>query len=199
MSFSRTGDFFTVRKRRHTLSNPLLSPVAVTLLYDQGKSRGNKYKPTTIGIRMSGPLLDELEWVPHTYIEVMEGTGHNAGKVLLRLADDPIQGYKLSYTSHVAGSIGHDHRLNSSGLYPSCTVKVGIGGVEHHTVELEGARPRGTTVEHRVYNSELLVTMPTWFKPTQESIHRVRRVIEHEGPTATKRKYVRRNQGEARE
>jgi hypothetical protein len=205
MSYTNTGDFHKVNKRRHHTSSRNSFPVAASLIWDASAKarRNNSNRATVIGIRLMGNILEELGWEPLSYIQVYEGTGDNVGKILLTPSNDPTTAYKLSYGTDAGTQIMANGRL-ANGHLPSCALKFGIGGLEFHVIDpnVSDRDRRITTCRYNVFRGELLVTLPAWFQPTKAA---QRRRITHsdtaiddsaqDAQPRVKRAYNKRNSG----
>lgn len=168
MSYTTQGDFHVIVKGRHSSGGDVTAaPYAASLVIDRNEPSTGKPSYRVI-IRLTGAAMDELAWKPGDYITPLEGTGKSAGKLLLVTADKPERGYKLSPNSEARGRKNPILQTPRAGSdTPSCIIAIGAGGIRHHTLPTE--RFTQQPVEGRAFNGELLLTMPSWFEPKEDS------------------------------
>lgn len=161
-SYLNTNEFVLVRKGISGLTGGLRAstPVAVSLQLGRDSDIPNHL---AVNIRLTGEILDELGWPANAYVQLHEGTGTSAGKVLLvRVEDGRDNGYLLSYSSGIKGA----DVLLKRGVRPHCSLKIMASRFTQHTVGMVPDKDRkSTAAKHRAFNGELLVEMPSWFAP----------------------------------
>jgi hypothetical protein len=167
MSYTNTGDFVRVIKGGHRGGGFGRSAEPVTIAYNMDTShKTDSRNYFRITVRLLGSLIDELGWKPGEYVDVHEGTGASAGKLLLVPAERPDTGYKLSVSYN--GPPHEAARRRSAGVTPHIYIGIGTGGMRHHSTPTD-ASIMAVPVKYRPFNNELLIDMPSWFKPLAAS------------------------------
>lgn len=151
MSFTNSGDFVLIPKGSVGLKYTT-DPVTVSLTADYG-NREREQVHYRIALRIKAAVLDELAWKIGDYVAVHEGKGPSAGKVLLVPTNDVTIGFKLSSTN------GGKPGTETGHAYTAFNARV----LSLHAIPNESQRAQ--RVKYRAFNAELLVDMPSWFKP----------------------------------
>lgn len=163
MSMTRNGDFVLIRK---PLAGVKHMKPGVTVGLSTDADADSKRNHHRISIRVSSEVMDELAWLVGEYVLLHEGTGPSTGKLLLvNGADDPRVGYKISAAAarqEKGARKKDDPTKRADGSTMPGFIGVGCVALQYHTHPNHSVG--STPVKYRVFNGELLIDMPQWFK-----------------------------------
>jgi hypothetical protein len=165
MSMTKNSDFVLIRKPIAGVKN-MKDAVTVGLSTDMKGHREGYTAYNRINIRLAGDVMDELGWSIGEHVAVHEGTGPSTGKLLLTLTDAGAHiGYKIGAAAqrYKDGKLlSNDPNKREDGSTMPGFVGVGTGALQYHSHPKHSVS--SCAVKYRVFNRELLIDMPNWFK-----------------------------------